>query len=216
MISHQTTMKNAAPSIVASTIYHGESGRRRRSFVSAVQSLAGHVHGRAPKEDLLPPPKIGQQIPSKAASILGRSIYHGSKSVDNISTMSMGARPRPSSSASAGSLGLVPSTRPLMTLRLSSTSFLETTISDDLQCQQLYAIRTRGAHTTVSREDAVQGQIRVGVIYWKTEREEERKSFGPRCEVTVQMANGRRRPLDDFLRSNKLLGYVLGRFAKPS
>lgn len=207
-------MKSSAPSIVASTI-HGDTGRRRRSFVSAVQSLAadvrGHVNGRGQtqKDDTLPPPpKIGQQIPSKAASILGRSIYSASRSVDCVSTTSMGARPRPSSSASTGSLGLAPSSRPIMTLRLSSTSFLNTTIADDLQCQQLYTIQTRGAQTTVSREDAVYGPSRVGSICWQTERNDERMQLPIKCDITVQMANGRRMALNDFLRSNKLLGFV--------
>lgn len=88
---------------------HAFPGLQRRVARMARNSfsLAADVRGRvqAGKVDTFPlPPTIGQQFPSKAPSILGRSIYSASRSVDCVSTTSMGAR-RGGMSLSSGVTG---------------------------------------------------------------------------------------------------------------
>ena len=112
-----------------------------------------------------------------------------------------------------------------LTLTLGSTSFLDTTVFDGLQ--RLYVTDSRNSTTNISREDRIQGVVRVCTICWtpppigdagvvlpvfsgnggeerEKEKEKEKAAPPPKNPATIQMAHGRRYYVEDFLKRTKL------------
>ena len=112
-----------------------------------------------------------------------------------------------------------------LTLTLGSTSFLDTTVFDGLQ--RLYVTDSRNSTTNISREDRIQGVVRVCTICWtpppigdagvvlpvfsgnggeerEKEKEKEKATPPPKNPATIQMAHGRRYYVEDFLKRTKL------------
>lgn len=102
---------------------------------------------------------------------------------------------------------------PLLTLKLSSPSFLDSAITDDITRQSLYAISTSGTSTTVMRSDPWEGLTTSAEIRWPRvlpAKGKARDSDG----VLVQMRGGRWIGGESLLRPGSLLRYLLfGSFA---
>ncbi|KAH8119443.1 hypothetical protein DFH11DRAFT_446511 [Phellopilus nigrolimitatus] len=165
--------KGKAAATPSPTPVDPEATPRPRTLAGAVHALAADL--RAPKSTL-----------TRLAS--------ARRSVDNLRLAS-------SRSKSCSFLPSTASDAPLLTLLLASTSFLDTTITND--GERLYVIETQGSKTNICREDAVQGLAHVGAISWRNE-DAEHKPLSIRSSVTVQMAHGRERYVEEFLRRTKL------------
>lgn len=93
---------------------------------------------------------------------------------------------------------------PLVSLKLSSHSFLDSTISDDATRQPLYAVNTSGTTTTVMRSDPWEGLTNTAEINWPRvvpAKGKARDSDG----VLVQMQGGRWVGGESVLRPGSLL-----------
>lgn len=55
---------------------------------------------------------------------------------------------------------------PLLTLRLSSPSFLDSTVTDDITKEPLYIIKTIDTSTTIRRADPWEGNTKTADINW--------------------------------------------------
>ncbi|KAJ8076385.1 hypothetical protein PM082_000806 [Marasmius tenuissimus] len=92
---------------------------------------------------------------------------------------------------------------PLLTLTLSSPSFLDSTVQDSNSSFPLYKIKTEGAQTEVSRSDDWGTTSKTASIKWpkhlhkhSPKHKGKSKSFD---DVQVQMRGGRWKSLDSFL-----------------
>ncbi|THU85703.1 hypothetical protein K435DRAFT_869027 [Dendrothele bispora CBS 962.96] len=93
---------------------------------------------------------------------------------------------------------------PLLTLKLSSPSFLNTTVKDDLSRTPLYLISTDDSTTTITRSDPWDGPTKAAQIRWS----QSSKSKGKGRDVDgVQLTirDGRWKPVDEFLRTGSVL-----------
>lgn len=97
---------------------------------------------------------------------------------------------------------------PLLVLKLSSQSFLDTEVnSDNVSRLPLYTTRTNGTRTTIVRSDPWEGEITTADIEWPVL--DPSKGKGKELDgVTIQMRSGRRKPADTFLRPGSILRCV--------
>ncbi|KAJ3773003.1 hypothetical protein FB446DRAFT_788190 [Lentinula raphanica] len=93
---------------------------------------------------------------------------------------------------------------PLLVLKLSSQSFLDSEVKDNVSRIPVYTIRTNGTQTNVVRSDARGANPFTAEIEWPIL--DPSKGKGKQLDgVTVQMRNGRRKPADMFLRPGTIL-----------
>ncbi|KAJ3979713.1 hypothetical protein F5890DRAFT_1545403 [Lentinula detonsa] len=93
---------------------------------------------------------------------------------------------------------------PLLVLKLSSQSFLDSEVKDNTSRIPVYTIRTNGTQTRVVRSDARGANTFTAEIEWPVL--DPSKGKGKQLDgVTVQMRNGRRKPADMFLRPGTIL-----------
>lgn len=90
-----------------------------------------------------------------------------------------------------------PEPEPLITLKLSSPSFLESVVHDDLSANPLYVIETQDNTTKIRRTDT-KGLINVSRVRWKENAKSSRRS---RELVGIQVAFGKGpwKPAEEFL-----------------
>ncbi|KAJ7187935.1 hypothetical protein C8R46DRAFT_1053104 [Mycena filopes] len=92
----------------------------------------------------------------------------------------------------------------LVTLKLSSQSFLDSIVKDDASRDPLYVIRTTGTATSVLRRDPWDGLIKTAEVKWPKiipTKGKTRETLG----VLVQMADGRWQSADSILKPGSLL-----------
>ncbi|KAF5351777.1 hypothetical protein D9756_007756 [Leucocoprinus leucothites] len=89
---------------------------------------------------------------------------------------------------------------PLLTLKLSSHSFLDCTLKDDVSTSPLYTIRTVGMTTTIMRADPWQESIRTADIKWPKIIPPKGKGKGTPDGVLVQLKGSRWKGGDSFLK----------------
>ena len=106
---------------------------------------------------------------------------------------------RSKSIVNAPSASSAPNSEPLLTLLLTSTSFLDTTITDE--GRKLYIIDTRANRTSVCREEPGKGIVHCGAIHWVQENAVDR-TLGIVQETSVHMAGGRKITQREFLKSS--------------
>ncbi|KAJ7072032.1 hypothetical protein C8F01DRAFT_1102257 [Mycena amicta] len=93
---------------------------------------------------------------------------------------------------------------PLVTLKFSSQSFLDSVVKDDASSNPLYVIRTAGTNTNVLRSDPWDGLTKTAEIKWPKRiptKGKTREILG----VLVQLADGRWQPSDAVLKPGTLL-----------
>lgn len=97
---------------------------------------------------------------------------------------------------------------PLLSLKLSSLSFLDSSIYDDHTRHPLYAIKTTGTSTAIKRSDPWGGASqKVAVIKWPKMipyKTKDRQSLG----VLLQMKGDNWREGDNFLKQSSISRYV--------
>jgi hypothetical protein len=94
----------------------------------------------------------------------------------------------------------------LVTLKLSSTSFLDSVVKDDASRNPLYVIRTTGTSTSVLRSDPWDGLTKTAEIKWPKvipTKGKTKETLG----VLVQMSDGRWQTGDTILKPGTLLRY---------
>lgn len=94
----------------------------------------------------------------------------------------------------------------LVTLKLSSQSFLDSLVKDDASRDPLYVIRTTGTATTVLRRDPWDGLVKTAEVKWPKvipTKGKTRETLG----VLVQMGDGRWQSADTILKPGSLLRY---------
>lgn len=91
----------------------------------------------------------------------------------------------------------VPESEPLITLKLSSPSFLESVVHDDLSANPLYVIETQDNTTKIRRTDN-KGFLNVSRVRWRQNAKTSRRS---RELVGIQVAFGKGpwKPAEEFL-----------------
>ncbi|KAJ7899039.1 hypothetical protein B0H13DRAFT_2196199 [Mycena leptocephala] len=92
----------------------------------------------------------------------------------------------------------------LVTLKLSSTSFLDSVVKDDASRNPLYVIRTTGTSTSVLRSDPWDGLTKTAEIKWPKvipTKGKTKETLG----VLVQMSDGRWQTGDTILKPGTLL-----------
>ena len=166
-------------SLSASSACHDRT--RRRSFIHTIHSLKSDK--RTPTKCPISPASVCEGSSSSQIPPVPTSIQHAKSCIN---------------------LPLSSTPTPLLTLLLSTTSFLNATISEADQVQRLYTIDSKGPRTDIRRDDTVQGATVVGTIRWRPENDDERIPFGLKSNVTIGMAHGRKRFVEDFLKSNPL------------
>ncbi|KAG5352991.1 hypothetical protein C0989_011501 [Termitomyces sp. Mn162] len=87
---------------------------------------------------------------------------------------------------------------PLLTLKLSSTSFLDTTVIDDVIHQPLYTIKTVGPTTTIKRADLWDGDTKTAEIRWSRTIPQKGKNISD--GVLIQMRGMRWKGSETFLK----------------
>lgn len=98
---------------------------------------------------------------------------------------------------------------PLLTLKLSSPSFLDSTVSDGLSDNALYTVKTTSTCTTVLRNDPWEGTNKVADIRWAKKSAMKGKSRDSLQGSVVEMiGSGRTKPVEQFLKFSALSGYV--------
>lgn len=97
---------------------------------------------------------------------------------------------------------------PLLTLKLSSHSFLDATINDGLSDSPLYTIKTGNSSTTVLRYDPWEGPTNVADIQWPAHRPVKGKGKEEFKGVLVQTSGNRRKAVGHFLKYGTLSGCV--------
>ncbi|KAJ7282926.1 hypothetical protein C8J57DRAFT_1122944, partial [Mycena rebaudengoi] len=92
----------------------------------------------------------------------------------------------------------------LVTLKLSSQSFLDSVVSEDASPKPLYVIRTTGTSTSILRADPWNGHTKTAEIKWPKvipTKGKQRETLG----VLVQMTDGRWQPGDAILKPGTML-----------
>ncbi|KAG6845079.1 hypothetical protein H0H87_000983 [Tephrocybe sp. NHM501043] len=95
---------------------------------------------------------------------------------------------------------------PLLTLKLSATSFLDTSITDDVTDQPLYIIKTFGPTTTIKRADPWDGDTKTAEIRWS--KTVPTKGKNSTDGVSIQMRGIKWKGSETLLRRGTLTGYV--------
>ncbi|KZP34474.1 hypothetical protein FIBSPDRAFT_1035521 [Athelia psychrophila] len=96
---------------------------------------------------------------------------------------------------------------PLLTLKLSSPSFLDSTVSDGLSDNALYTVKTTSTCTTVLRNDPWEGTNKVADIRWAKKSAMKGKSRDSLQGSVVEMiGSGRTKPVEQFLKFSALSG----------
>ncbi|KAF5348697.1 hypothetical protein D9758_006861 [Tetrapyrgos nigripes] len=102
---------------------------------------------------------------------------------------------------------------PLLTLKLSSPSFLNAQVKDDLSRTPLYTISTKDSNTTLIRSDPWDGSTTAAQITWPqcaSGKGKGKEVDGPQLSIR----EGRWRPVDEFLRPGSVLSFP-SRFKIP-
>jgi hypothetical protein len=95
---------------------------------------------------------------------------------------------------------------PLLTLKLSSPSFLDSEINEDLSRNPIYVIRTQGTSTTITRSDPWEGSTKTAEVKWP--KDVPVKGKGKDNDgVLVQMKGGRWESGFSLLRPGSLIRY---------
>ncbi|KAJ7902165.1 hypothetical protein B0H14DRAFT_2428908, partial [Mycena olivaceomarginata] len=92
----------------------------------------------------------------------------------------------------------------LVTLKLSSLSFLDSVVKDDASRDPLYVVRTTGTSTSVLRNDPWEGLTKTAEIKWPKvipTKGKTKETLG----VLVQMSDGRWQSADTVLRPGTML-----------
>ena len=97
---------------------------------------------------------------------------------------------------------------PLLTLKLSSPSFLDSTVNDGLSDNALYTIKTRCTSTTVLRHDPWEGPTNIAEVHWPTKLPIKGKGKDDLKGVLVRTNGGPTRTVDNFLKVGTLSGCV--------
>ncbi|KAG5642754.1 hypothetical protein DXG03_002235 [Asterophora parasitica] len=92
---------------------------------------------------------------------------------------------------------------PLLTLKLSSPSFLDSVVTDDATKQPLYTIRTSGVLTKITRADPWDRETKTAEIQWP--RSAPAKGKGTSDGVLIQMRGLRWKGSETFLRRGSIL-----------
>jgi hypothetical protein len=97
---------------------------------------------------------------------------------------------------------------PLLTLKLSTPSFLDSNVHDSLSDHPLYAIKTGTSSTTVLRYDPWEGPTNVADIRWprQTPVKGKGKGKGDMHGVIIEMSGCRMKTADHFLKHTTLSG----------
>lgn len=96
---------------------------------------------------------------------------------------------------------------PLLTLKLSSISFLDSTVNDGLSDNALYTIKTTSACTTVSRNDPWEGPTKVADLRWaKRSAMKGKGKENIQSSSVVEMNGGRTKTVEQFLRQGPFAG----------
>lgn len=94
----------------------------------------------------------------------------------------------------------------LLTLKLSSPSFLDSVVSDDRGSPALYAIRTTGTTTRITRSDPWDGSVEITTIKWPPSNQKTRSKNWD--GLLIQIRNGDWEAGENVLKQSSLLGYV--------
>jgi len=97
-----------------------------------------------------------------------------------------------------------PKSTPLLTLKLSSLSFLSTTAHDGLSQGPLYSMETIGPSTTISRSDPWEGLVTTAEIKWPT-RPPTRFKLNESDGILVHLSDGKWRTAADILKASHIL-----------
>lgn len=97
---------------------------------------------------------------------------------------------------------------PLLTLKLSSPSFLDSVVHDEFTRHPLYVIETRSTKTTVVRSDPWEGTTDTAKIEWPKLLPLKGKGKSDIDSVLVKMRGGRYQSGGSVLRSGSLMRYV--------
>jgi len=93
---------------------------------------------------------------------------------------------------------------PLLTLTLSSVSFLSTTAHDGLSQGPLYSMETIGPSTTISRSDPWEGLVTTAEIKWPT-RPPPKFKLKESDGILVHLSDGKWRTAADILKASHIL-----------
>lgn len=96
---------------------------------------------------------------------------------------------------------------PLLTLKLSSPSFLDSDINDDFSQHLLYSIRTVGITTTILRSDPWDGAIQTAEVKWPQVVPFKGKAKDPHG-VLIRMNGARWMGGENLLRPGSFLRYA--------
>lgn len=138
-------------------------------------------------------PYVGSPVPAASADFTAATldgpdppppgVYPGGRVVVDLPAM---ARPLPDSDA-------------LLTLQLSSPSFLDSVVLDDFIRRPLYLIETAGRDSTISRADPNQGVCNVAVIRWPSKAAKDGQTG-----IRIQMHGGKWEKQDEFFNCGAL------------
>lgn len=103
---------------------------------------------------------------------------------------------------------------PLLTLQLSSPSFLDSFVTDDVTDQPLYTMKTVGTTTTIKRADPWDGDTKTAELRWPKIPPE--KGKGVSDGVLVQMRGVRFKGSETLLRRGHILRCVIVLFIRYS
>jgi hypothetical protein len=95
---------------------------------------------------------------------------------------------------------------PLLTLKLSSPSFLDSKVHDGLSDNPLYTIETGSSSTSVLRYDPWEGHTKVADIRWTERMPIKGKGKENLQGVTVEMSGSRTKAVEQFLKYGTLSG----------
>ena len=95
----------------------------------------------------------------------------------------------------------------LLTLKLSSTSFLDTDVNDGLSNDPLYKFKTIDMCTTLMRYDPWDGSTKIAEIRWPRQTPVKAKGKENMQDVFIRM-NGHTKPVESFLKFVTLSAYV--------
>jgi hypothetical protein len=104
---------------------------------------------------------------------------------------------------------------PLLSLKLSSVSFLNSTVNDGLSRGPLYTIETVGSSTSISRTDPWGGSVKTADIRWPSCVPTKSK-WKDMDGVLIQMRGGRWKTGTDILKASNILRYFIPRFIASS
>jgi hypothetical protein len=92
---------------------------------------------------------------------------------------------------------------PLLTLKCSTASFLDSVVVDEWTKRPLFMVETIGRDSAVLRSDPNQGVLKVAKIHWPRKMPKEGMSG-----VRVQMAGHRWKESEELLKFGSLFTYV--------